>query len=453
MADVLKAQREARREAAERYLAAFEAFASNGAAAAPQWLKTRRAEAIHRFAQRGFPSTREEAWRFTDIRPLVEEPFALAQPLRAEDADPVLWADVLVGDGPHHTAVFVNGFYSAEHSSTAGLPKGVKLGSLAAALETDHDLIQEHLARYAAGDTNPLTWLSTAFVRDGAFVYVAKDTVLDRPLELIFAAVPQGDVPQVWHPRTLIIIERGAQVSLVETYVGVGRTPYWTNAVTEVVVGENANVDAYRVQRESDAAFHTATTQSIQGRNSVFSCIAFTFGGQLTRHDLNAVLDGEGGEATLDGLTVVRGRQHVDYHTTLDHAKPHCNSWEFFNGIFDDRSRGVFNGRIMVRPGAQKTDSKQTNNNVLLSKHARADSQPQLEIYADDVKCTHGATLGPLDAAHVFYLQARGLDEKAARALLTYGFASEILSNVTHEPLRNQLDALVRRRLAESSIG
>jgi Fe-S cluster assembly protein SufD len=217
--------------------------------------------------------------------------------------------------------------------------------------------------------------------------------------------------------------------------------------VTETVVGENARVDAYRVQREGPNGFHTATAQTYQARSSVYSCITFAFGGTLTRHDLGAVLDGEGAEATLDGLSVLGDRQHVDVHTTLDHAKPHCTSWEFFNGVFDGRARGVFNGRIIVREGAQKTDSKQTNNNLLLSRQARADSQPQLEIYADDVKCTHGATLGPIDDEQVFYLQSRGLDAAAARSLLTYGFAAEILSNVRLDALRDAMDRLVRARL------
>jgi Fe-S cluster assembly protein SufD len=210
-------------------------------------------------------------------------------------------------------------------------------------------------------------------------------------------------------------------------------------------------MEAYRIQREPEGAFHTATTQSVQGRSSVFTSTAFVFGAALSRHDINATLDGEGAECTLNGLSVLRGDQHADHHTTLEHAKPHCPSWELFNGIYDGRARGVFTGRIIVRPGAQRTDSKQTNNNLLLSEEARADSQPQLEIYADDVKCTHGATLGPIDPRMMFYLQSRGLPATAARNLLTYGFGAEILNSVSLEELRTQLDTLLRRRLDEGA--
>ena len=214
-------------------------------------------------------------------------------------------------------------------------------------------------------------------------------------------------------------------------------------------MGAQANLDVYRVVQESDLAYHTGLTHSYQARASDLSVTTLTFGGHLVRHDIHSVLDGEGADCTIDGLSMMRGRQHVDYHTTLEHAQPNCTSWEYFNGIFDDRSRGVFTGRIIVRPGAQKTDSKQTNNNLLLSEHARADSQPQLEIYADDVKCTHGATLGPIDGEHLFYLQSRGLSVPDARALLTYGFATEILATVKLEVLRKELNELVQQRLAE----
>lgn len=432
---------------AEHYVAAFEALSGNGAGRQPGWLRERREAAIQRFAARGFPTTREEAWRFTDVKSLARQSFTLAPPAADGLVAPDAVEPVLLGDATRWVAVFVNGHFNAALSSLAGLPDGIKLGSLGKALESDHDLIEEHLARHATDPENPFTALSTAFTHDGAFVYVPRDVVLERPLQLLFVGRPETDEPVMWHPRNLVIVERGAQASLVETYLGPDERPYWTNVVTEVVVGENANVDTYRIQQEGRQAFHTATTQSYQERNSVFSCVTFAFGTRLTRHDLNAVLDGEGAEVTLDGLTLVGGRQHVDHHTTLEHAKPHCNSWEYFNGVFADRARGVFNGRIVVRPGAQKTDAKQTNNNLLLSRYARADSQPQLEIYADDVKCTHGATLGPIDERHLFYLRSRGLTEDRARALLTYGFAWEILSNVTLEELRNRLNALVRRRL------
>jgi Fe-S cluster assembly protein SufD len=322
----------------------------------------------------------------------------------------------------------------------------VVIGSLAEAIRSHPEIVHEHLAQHATPEANPFSALATAFVEDGAFVYVPRNVVLDRPLQIVFVSTG-GPRPVVSHPRALFVIDESAQVSLVEQYVGNGRGGYWTNVVTEWVIGENAVVDAYRIQRERADAFHTAATWSRQARSSVYSVVNFAFGGGLTRHDITAVLDGEGAECTINGLSVLGGDQHVDYHTTIDHAKPHCNSWELFNGVYDRRARGVFNGRIIVRPGAQKTDSKQTSNSLLLSEEARSDSQPQLEIYADDVKCTHGATLGPVDDRSLFYLQSRGIDAAAARNLLTYGFGAEILNAVSLEPLRAHLDDVIRAQL------
>jgi Fe-S cluster assembly protein SufD len=343
-------------------------------------------------------------------------------------------------------AVFVNGRFAPEHSLLDGLPEGVRFGSIAGAFDTDGALLEAHLGAYTAASNHAFEALNTAFLADGAFVYVPEGVALTVPLHIVFATIP-GAEPVVTYPRVLVVAERGAKVVVGESYVGIGDGTYWSNATTEVVLGDEAKVDLYRMQREGEQAYHTAVTRSHQGRDSVFKLATFGFGAQLSRHDIVAVLDGEGADCTLDGLSLMRADQHTDAHTTLEHAKPNCTSWEYFNGIFDERAHGVFTGRIIVRPGAQKTDAKQTNNNLLLSESARADSQPQLEIYADDVKCTHGATLGPMDDDQVFYLQARGMSRDAARAMLTYGFASEILSAVTEPALRHQLDALVRERL------
>jgi Fe-S cluster assembly protein SufD len=324
------------------------------------------------------------------------------------------------------------------------------VGSLRDVLRTDPNLVEPHLAKYALDDYNPLAALNTGFIHDGGFLFVPAKVVLERQVHFLFLTLPSdGDPAPVTYPRNLYVVETGAQASLVESYAGTGVGVYWTNAVTEVVVGENANLDAYRIQRENVDAYHTATTHSVQGRHSNYSFITFTFGAALSRHDIRAVLDGEGADATLDGLSMLRDRQHTDYHTTLEHAQPQCTSWEYFNGVFDDRAHGVFNGRIIVRQGAQKTDSKQTNNNLLLSGNARADSQPQLEIYADDVRCTHGATLGPIDDEHMFYLQSRGLTKDAARDMLTYGFGSEILNAVKSEQVRQDLDRIIHEWLKQ----
>jgi Fe-S cluster assembly protein SufD len=244
------------------------------------------------------------------------------------------------------------------------------------------------------------------------------------------------------------MLERGAMATVVETYATLDGGQHLTNSVTELVLEEGARAHHLRIQRESDTAFHMATSQSYQGKDSRLLSCSVAFGSALSRHDVNAVLDGTGAELLLNGLSVLAGRQHVDHHTTIEHARPHCESHELFNGIFADHARGVFTGRIIVRPGAQQTDSKQTNNNVLLSEAARADSQPQLEIYADDVKCTHGATIGPLDPNALFYLQTRGIGAQDARQLLTYGFAADVVSRLEVPELRERLDRLVGARLA-----
>lgn len=428
----------------------FERLGGNGTVA-PPWLVERRESALSIFKDAGFPTTKVEAWRFTDVRPIARRMFAV---VGIDDRAAVERSDVepyLLGSDSRICAVFVNGNFRPELSTLDPRHGGVTVASLRSLLPTDGQVVEHHLSRYASDAANSLTALSTAFLRDGALVHVDRDVALDEPIQLLFLAKPEPGLNQVWHPRTLIVVEEGARASVVESYVALSDGEYWTNAVTEVAIDDNAELKAYRVQRESTEAYHTAATHSRQGRDSRYYAATFVFGGALTRHDISAVLDGEGGEATLNGLSLVTSGQHVDHHTLLEHARPHCNSWEYFNGVYDDHSRGVFNGRIIVRPGAQKTDSKQTSNNLLLSPDARADSQPQLEIYADDVKCTHGATLGPIDERQLFYLQSRGLNREDARSLLTYGFAAEILRDVEHEELRGMLDRIVRSFLTEGA--
>ncbi len=437
--------------AVERLVEAYRAFAANGASGAPAWLKELRDGGIARFGELGFPTTKQEAWRFTSVAPLVETRFELAGTPDTRHPTPAQIEHLVLGDSPR--LVFVNGHFSEALSRLAGFPTGVRVESLAGALATDPASIRDHLGKYAAFVDRPFAALNTAFVHDGAFVHVPAKVTIEEPIQLLFLATPgagsKGGAPLVSHPRNLIVIEREARAAVVETYAALGEGVYWTNAVTEVVAGDGARVDCYRVQRESDRAYHVAVTDVHQGRDTTVNVHAVSFGGALARHDLRGTLAGPGGYLILNGLYVLAGEQHADHHTAIDHAAPHCESHEYFNGVLDGRSRGVFNGRIIVRPGAQKTDSKQTNNNLLLSGEAHADSQPQLEIYADDVKCTHGSTVGPLDPKALFYLRSRGLGEAEARRLLTYGFAAEILNRMDVAPLRAQLDRIVRARLAQ----
>ena len=424
----------------EQLVGSYRAWASNGASGAPTWLKDLREGGIARFHDLGFPNMKQEAWRHTSVAPIAEGSFELAKPParipQLDDIRPFLLFET------GYRLVFVDGFFQPSLST----PFFDDIQSLTHVVTHRQDLVRQHLGKYAATQDRPYSALNTAFVSDGAFVHVPAKATVAEPIQLLFLA---SGKPVVTHPRNLVVIEREARASIVETYASLSHGPYWTNSVTEVVVGEAGRVDYHRVQRESARAYHVATTQTHQSRDSTVNLHSVAFGAKLARHDIGSVMAGPGGTLILNGLYLLAGDQHADHHTTIDHAADHCASHEYFNGVLDDKSRGVFTGRIIVRPGAQKTDSKQTNNNLLLSADAHADSQPQLEIYADDVKCTHGSTVGPLDPRALFYLRSRGLGEREARRLLTYGFAAEILGRMEVATLRAQLDGIVRGRLAE----
>ena len=428
-----------------RYREAHRRFAANGGRTAPDWLQALRATGLERFESLGFPTPRQEQWRFTSVAAIAEAAFAAA----TEPARPPALADLepfLLGDAAPHRLVFVNGKFAPTLSQTEGFPAGVLVESMSTALGRDPALVRRHLASVSGVDDHAFRALNTAFLEDGAFVFVHAGVTLAEPVQVLFLTVP-GSTPAMSHPRSLIVVEREASAAVVEVYAGAGPGAYWTNAVTEIVAGDGSRLDYHRVQREGEEGYHVASTMCRQGRDSRVTVHPVAFGGALARHDLGLALDGPGAYGVLNGLYVLRGRQHVDHHTVIDHRQPHCESHEYFNGVLEDASRSVFTGRIVVRPGAQRTDSKQTNNNLLLSGDAHADSQPQLEIYADDVKCTHGSTTGPLDERHLFYLRSRGLDTAQARQLLTYGFAAEIIGRMEIAPLREQLDRLVRERV------
>jgi Fe-S cluster assembly protein SufD len=421
------------------YLAAFEKFAAS--APGGDGLAALRRTAINHFAEAGFPSTREEEWRFTSLAPLAKASFGLAaRPENAVSADDVERAGVPGLDS--FEIVLVNGWFAPALSRLKGLPKGVTVCSLAEAMVSHEAVVSGHLARHAAVAGNPFAALNTAFLNDGAFVHIARGVVLERPIEILNLAAPQGS-PFMCHPRHLVVAEEMSQATILEHYEGRGDGPYFTNAVAEVALAAGAIVDYYRIQRESLPAFHIATIQVLQGRASTFTSTAVNLGAAIMRSDIGMVLDGEGAVGTLNGLYMADGNQLTDTHTRIDHAKPNCESHELYKGILSGRSRGVFNGRIIVRPLAQKTNARQTNRNLLLSPDALANTNPQLEIYADDVKCTHGATIGQLEEQALFYLRTRGIGAADARRLLTYAFANDIIRRVRIEPLRAQLEDFV----------
>ena len=442
-------------DARERYVDLFKAFAGNGAAGSPAWLRELRRQAIARFAELGFPSTKQEEWRFTSVAPIVDTAFALSHGRETAGVTGSALTPYWIAGPEAIRLAFVNGAFAPALSALPALPPGVRAGSLRAALASEPEVTQRHLAHHADYQASPFAALNTAFLSDGGFVYVPAGVELERPIELLFAvAAGKGDgEPRVSHPRSLVIVERGARATVLESYVALQGGVYWTNAVTEIALAEGARLEHYRIQRESREAYQVATTHATQGRDTLLRLHPVALGAALARHDVRTQLAGTGGELILNGLYLLRGRQHADHHTVIDHAQPHCASHEYFNGLLGEQAHGVFNGRIIVRPGAQRTDSKQTNNNLLLSAEARADSQPQLEIYADDVKCTHGSTVGPLDETALYYLRSRGLAPETAAGMLTYGFAAEILGRMAHAGVRDELDRVIRARLADRTRG
>ncbi|HUF24238.1 MAG TPA: SufD family Fe-S cluster assembly protein, partial [Vicinamibacterales bacterium] len=370
-------------ERQEPFVAAYERLKTS-APAGPAWLRDAREAAMRQFADSGFPTTRHEDWRFTNISPIVQTEFAPTGPTpTAGQVAAHLFADSLA-----HVAVIASGRFAPGLSSLDGLPKDVFAGSLAAALASNPDWLQPALAQLAVGD-HPFVWLNTALFEDGVLIRVPDNVIVERPIQVHVASDAASD-PTVSHPRVLVIAGENSQVSIIESYGGPEGQCYFTNAVTEVLVAPGAVVHHVKVQRESRKAFHIAGTFARLGRGSVFSSHNISFGGGIVRNDISAVLDGEGGEATLNGLYLADGDRLVDNHTVIDHAKAHCPSHEVYKGVLGGKARAVFNGKIFVRQDAQKTNAKQTNKALLLSDDAQINTKPQLEIFADDVKCTHG---------------------------------------------------------------
>jgi Fe-S cluster assembly protein SufD len=432
------------------YLSSFAQLQKEVEGKQPPWLQQIRKAAISRFSELGFPTPRQEEWKYTEVAPIRRAAFkpAAYEPngLTAERLN-----ELSFGNLQCPRLVFVNGYYSAELSSFNGLPSSVQVQSLAEVLEQDPDRVEAHLARYADYQDHPFVALNTALIQDGALIHVPKGEVVQEPIHLLYLSTAADEAVAI-HPRNLIIAEGGSQIAILESYVGLQEGVYFTNSVTEIVAAENTVVDHYKVHQESKEAFHIATLQVHQEGDSSVRAFNGTLGGELTRNEVNVVLDGEGAECTLDGLYLMSGKQHVDNHTRLEHAKPHCESREMYKGILGEKASGVFHGRIVVLPGAQKTDSKQTNNNLLLSDEAVINTKPQLEIYADDVKCTHGATIGQLDPEALFYLRSRGIDKTTARSLLIYAFASQVINRIKVDPVRSRLDEYLFSWLPEGDL-
>lgn len=403
------------------------------------WLNQLRAEAVDRVGALKVPTTRDEEWRFTDISPLAKlsfQPAHAAPPLQASDVKHFYLEEAAT------RLVFIDGVY-APHLSTQ-LNEATDFGpivmNLSAAMSAHGAAIEPHLGRHAGFRDDVFAALNTAFLHDGALIIVPRDAAIEKPVHLLFVATQREAAS---HPRCLLIAESGSAVTLVEDYVALQEEAYVTNTVTEVVLADNAQVNHIRVQRDSTEAFHIANCAVSMARASRYRSVSIALGARISRYNVNALLAAEEAECTIDGLALITGRQLADTHSCIDHARPHGISRQSHKCIVDGAAHAVFNGKIMVRPGAQRIDSSQSSRNLLLNAKARIDTKPQLEIFADDVKCAHGATVGQLDNEEVFYLQSRGLSEVTARNLLTYAFGAEIIDRISIASLKHRLEQTV----------
>jgi Fe-S cluster assembly protein SufD len=433
---------------AGRLLAAFDRLEREEVLKSPAWLFALRKAGIAKFAQLGIPTTQHEDWRFTSLAGLAKLPLTPLVPASAQTVPAATLSGCTFARLAGPRLVFVNGCFAEALSSIGPLPPGVNVTSMGAALAAGNGPVQKHLGRHVTTDDNAFAALNTALFTDGAFIHISAGRAVEAPVQLLFLTTARDSGTTI-QPRNLILAEAGSRLTVIENHLSIGAGGTFTNALTELVAGEEAVVEHLKFQDEGPETFHIATLHGEFGRRSRVNLHSFALGARLSRYNIRAKLNGEGLEAVLNGLYLTRGEQLADHHMIVEHARPNCASHEYFNGILDDRSKGVFHGRILVRPIAQKTDAKQTNKNLLLSDEATVDTKPQLEIYADDVKCTHGATVGQMNDEAIFYLRSRGIGLERARRMLMLAFAGEITDRVQCEAVREELAALIWKRLAQ----
>jgi Fe-S cluster assembly protein SufD len=428
------------------YRTAWEESQRHAVGMLPAWAASWREDAFAAFERLGFPTTDLEDWKYTNVAPIARASFETPRGLAFNSTGVAEVSQFLYQESAHSRLVFVNGFISAGLSSLDSLPEGVVVTSLWDALRGEHEnLLRERLGSAAATNADGFSALNAAHLGEGAFVYLPEGVRIEQPLNLLFV-VADAETPLV-NPRIVVVAERGSAATIIEGYESLNGSAYFTNAVVEVFVGEGARINHYKVQRESEQAFHVATTAVELARDGVYDLTTITLGARLSRHGIHVNLAHEGAECWVDGLYLVGAGQHADTHSAIDHVAPRCTSHQIYKGILDGDARAVFNGKVFVHPDAQQTDAQQTNKNLLLSPDARVDTKPQLEIYADDVKCSHGATVGQLEEEELFYLKSRGLHDDLARNLLTYGFAEELVDKIKIESIKKQLDEAILNRL------
>ena len=432
----------------ESYLESFSEFEKLAACHALPWLRKLRQDAFAGFCEVGFPTTHDEDWRFTNVSAIAQTAFRLTRNRRVrlsqQELEPYRVAGVAC------QLVFVNGHFARELSLLGKLLNGVKVSSLAGEISSNPGAIEPHLGCYLNFRRDAFCALNTAFVEDGAFVHIPRSTLVEEPICLLFVSTAD-DAPSMSHPRNLIVAEEDSQGTFVEDYVSLGGGAVFSNTVTELVAGDNTVLSHYMIEREHRQAFNISTLRIQQGRSANVVSHSVLLGGALVRNNVHPVLAGEGGECLINGLFIGNGHQHLDNYMLVEHASPRCASRQFYNGILDGHAHGVFHGRIIVHKDAQKTDAKQTNRNLLLSDDAQIDTKPQLEIYADDVKCTHGATIGQIEGDALFYLRSRGIDELSARKLLLFAFASECLDRMKQGPIRKHVEGLINHCLFQEA--
>jgi Fe-S cluster assembly protein SufD len=424
-----------------------DAFGALDHAQSPAWLAELRRAALLEFGTLGFPTTRIEDWHFTSVTPIAERTFRNAKAPSALTQKDL--SELVTGDASWPRMVFVNGQYDAALSSLKGFDSEVRVVTLAEAVKTSPEFVERHFARYAPMNGQAFTSFNTAFAHDGVVIHAERGSKSALPLHIIHVADDNATGAMV-HPRLLAVIEPLAEFGIVESFVSNGGSGYLTNAVAEISLGNGARLHHYKIQREARDAFHVGTLQVAQGRDSVFHSFSYASGAALSRTNIFTKLAGEAAEVRLNGLYLIDGSQHADHQTFVEHIAPNCASRELYKGVLDGDAHGVFNGKVYVDPEAQKTDGKQTNHALLLSNTARIDTKPQLEIFADDVKCTHGATVGRLDELALFYMKSRGIGAENARALLTYAFAAEVLETVELDALRDGLEKIAFERFTHT---
>jgi Fe-S cluster assembly protein SufD len=433
-----------------RYQAAFRQATQRRGPDEPEWLQSLRKNSFDQFAQGGFPNIKQEEWKYTNVTPIAKADFA---PVLVRNGTSLTKEGALTPfiyeEARHSRLVFVNGMFREELSSTSALPAGVVTMDLRAALLSSQyePFVREHLEHPLLA--NGFAALNTALFTSGLFLLIPRGVSVEAPIHFLFIGEQASEqAPPASFPRVMVVAEENSSASIIESYTSPQEdVVYLTNSIVDLSLADGARLKHYKIQRESSRAYHIAVTRAELGQGAAYNTTTINFGAALSRHDVHVQMDHEGAECAVDGLYMVDGTQHTDTHSLIDHRQPHCRSRQLYKGILDGKSRAVFNGKVFVRHGAQQTDAQQTNKNLLLSDQAQVDTKPQLEIFADDVKCTHGAAVGQLDEEELFYLESRGINPALAKNMLTYGFAEEVIEKIEIASIRRELDEAVLNRL------